>query len=128
MSESSHTVMVVDDSRIIRSMLKAILTKLDLVVVAEATNGAEAIELYERLRPELVTMDISMPVLDGLTAARTIRAQDPLANIVMVTAVGQEPVMRQAILIGVRDFIVKPFDEKRIVSTVRRIFGLAENS
>lgn len=128
MSESSHTVMIVDDARIIRSMLKAILTKLDLVVVAEATNGAEALELYEQLRPELVTMDITMPILDGLSAARSIRAKDPASNIVMVTSVGQESVMREAIMIGVRDFIVKPFDEKRITSTVRRIFGLVEKA
>src|SRR5688500_1823946 len=89
----SHTEMIVDDARINRSMLKAIFAKLDLVVVAEATNGAEAIELYDQLRPELVTMDITMPVLDGLSATRAIRARDPESNIVMVTSIGQEPVM-----------------------------------
>lgn len=121
-----HTVLIVDDARIIRSMLKAIFVKLDLVVLAEAANGAEGVELYEKLHPDLVTMDITMPVLDGLSAARAIRTKDPDSNVVMVTSVGQESVMREAIAMGVRDFITKPFDEKRIVSTVRRIFGLAE--
>jgi two-component system chemotaxis response regulator CheY len=123
---SQKRVLIVDDARIIRNILRALIQKMGLKVAGEAVNGAEAIRMYEELRPDLVTMDITMPVIDGLTALKTILNNDPGANIIMVTSVGQEQVMKEAILLGARDFIVKPFNEDRIVSAIRRVLQLSE--
>ena len=119
-------VLIVDDARIIRNILRALMQKIGLKVVGEAVNGAEGIRMYEELRPDLVTMDITMPVVDGLTATRTILGTDPNAKIIMVTSVGQEAIMKEAILMGARDFIVKPFNEERIVSAIRRVLQLEQ--
>ncbi|MBI4859115.1 MAG: response regulator [Candidatus Riflebacteria bacterium] len=123
---STRRVLVVDDARIIRNILRALITKMGLKVVGEAVNGAEAIRMYEELRPDLVTMDITMPVVDGLTATKTILKQYPEANIIMVTSVGQESVMKEAILSGAKDFIVKPFNEDRIMSAIRRVLQVQD--
>ena len=119
-------VLIVDDARIIRNILRALMQKIGLKVVGEAVNGAEGIRMYEELRPDLVTMDITMPVVDGLTATRTILQSDPNAKIIMVTSVGQEAIMKEAIVMGARDFIVKPFNEDRITSAIRRVLQLEE--
>lgn len=117
-------VLIVDDARIIRNILRALMQKIGLKIAGEAVNGAEGIRMYEELRPDLVTMDITMPVVDGLTATKTIMSTDPNARIIMVTSVGQEAVMKEAILLGARDFIVKPFNEDRIISAIRRVLQL----
>jgi two-component system chemotaxis response regulator CheY len=122
----SKRVLIVDDARIMRNILRALVQKIGLKVVGEAVNGSEAIRLYEELHPDLVTMDITMPVVDGLAATKTIMTSHPDANIIMVTSVGQEAVMKEAILLGARDFIVKPFNEERILSAIRRVLQLAE--
>jgi len=119
-------VLIVDDARIIRNILRALMQKMGLKVAGEAANGAEGIRLYDELRPDLVTMDITMPVVDGLTATKSILSADPNARIIMVTSVGQEQVMKEAILLGARDFIVKPFNEDRIMSAIRRVLQLDE--
>lgn len=120
----SKRVLIVDDARIIRNILRALMQKIGLKIAGEAVNGAEGIRMYEELRPDLVTMDITMPVVDGLTATKTIMSTDPNARIIMVTSVGQEAVMKEAILLGARDFIVKPFNEDRIISAIRRVLQL----
>lgn len=128
MSEPKR-VLIVDDARIIRNILRALMQKIGLTIAGEAVNGAEGIRMYEELRPDLVTMDITMPVIDGLTATKQIMDADPNAKIIMVTSVGQEGVMKEAILMGARDFIVKPFNEERITSAIRRVLMLdAENA
>ena len=121
-------VLIVDDARIIRNILRALMQKMGLKVAGEAVNGAEGIRMYDELRPDLVTMDITMPVVDGLTATKTIMGADPNARIIMVTSVGQEQVMKEAILLGARDFIVKPFNEDRIISAIRRVLQLDETA
>lgn len=120
----SKRVLIVDDARIIRNILRALMQKIGLKIAGEAVNGAEGIRMYEELRPDLVTMDITMPVVDGLTATKSIMSTDPNARIIMVTSVGQEAVMNEAILLGARDFIVKPFNEDRIISAIRRVLQL----
>ena len=97
---------------------------MNLNVVGEAANGEEAVGLYDQLKPDLVTMDITMPVMDGMTAARTILEKDPGAKIIMITSVGRETEMREAIEMGTRDFIVKPFQEERVISALERVLDI----
>jgi two-component system, chemotaxis family, chemotaxis protein CheY len=111
-------VLVVDDANFMRMVVKDTLTPHGFQVCGEATNGAEAVEKYQELKPDLVTMDITMKVKDGLAAAREILAGDPNARIVMVTALGQEKMLLDSIALGVRDFVVKPFTAERILSAV----------
>jgi two-component system chemotaxis response regulator CheY len=125
-SDEPKRVLIVDDARIIRNILRALMQKIGLKVVGEAVNGAEGIRMYEELRPDLVTMDITMPVVDGIAATRAILGSDPNARIIMVTSVGQEQVMKEAIVMGARDFIVKPFNEERIVSAIRRVLQIED--
>jgi two-component system chemotaxis response regulator CheY len=128
MSMEPKRVLIVDDARIIRNILRALMQKMGLKVAGEAVNGAEGIRMYDELRPDLVTMDITMPVVDGLTATKSIMSADPNARIIMVTSVGQEAVMKEAILLGARDFIVKPFNEDRIMASIRRVLQLDETA
>ncbi|GAA0496267.1 chemotaxis protein CheY [Salinibacillus aidingensis] len=114
-------VLVVDDAQFMRLTLSNILTKGGHEVVGEASDGQEAIDLYKQLQPELVTMDITMPNLDGMDAAEAIIENDPDARIIMCSAVGQQKVVVQAIQLGAKDFIVKPFDESRVLDTINRV-------
>ena len=111
---SNNRLMIVDDSLIMRMKIKEIATKAGWEVIAEAADGAEAVKLYEQHHPELVTLDMVMPEMDGLTALQTIRAQHPEAQVVMVSAIDQKAKLNQCILSGALDFIVKPFDEDRL--------------
>lgn len=116
----SIKIMIVDDTAFMRMTLKKILTEGGFTVVGEAGDGAQAVQLYKAIRPELVTLDITMPVMDGLQAAKEILAFDPLARIIMVSAMGQQAMVVSAIKSGAKDFIVKPFDAERIISAVYR--------
>lgn len=100
---------------------KNILTQNGFEVVGEASNGREAIELYEQLQPDLVFMDITMPEMDGLEALKAIRAKDPNAKVVMCTAMGQKQIVLDAIQAGAKDFIVKPFQPDRILEAVHKV-------
>lgn len=102
--------MIVDDALIMRMKIAELAQQAGWEVVAQAKNGLEAISLYNDLRPNLVTMDMVMPELDGLSALQEIRKLDPNAQIVMVSAVNQKDKLRQCIALGAIDFIVKPFD------------------
>lgn len=113
-------VLVVDDANFMRMIVKDTLTPLGFQICGEATNGAEAVQKYQQLKPDLVTMDITMKVKDGLQASREILASDPNARIVMVTALGQEKMLLDSIALGVRDFVVKPFTAERILSAVEK--------
>ena len=113
-------VLVVDDANFMRTIVKDTLAPNGFEIVGEATNGAEAVTKYAELKPDLVTMDITMKVKDGLEAAREILAADPNARIVMVTALGQEKMLLDSIALGVRDFVVKPFTKERILSAVEK--------
>ncbi len=114
------TILIADDAKFIRTMVRDILTEKGYKIAGEATNGNEAVQMYEKLKPDLVTMDITMDEKDGLDAAREILAKYPEARIVMVTALGQDKMLMDSIKIGVRDFVVKPFAPERIISAVER--------
>ena len=113
-------VLVVDDANFMRMVVKDSLVPEGFEIAGEATNGVEAVAKYGELKPDLVTMDITMKVKDGLQAAREILAADPNARIVMVTALGQEKMLLDSIALGVRDFVVKPFTAERILSAVEK--------
>jgi two-component system chemotaxis response regulator CheY len=117
------TVMIVDDAMFMRRMLKNILVDMGLEVVCEAANGLEAINLYGQLRPDVVTMDITMPDMDGYTAVTEIIKQFPDARIIMCSAVGQQRMVLNAIMAGAKDFIVKPFDDIRIKESITHVLS-----
>lgn len=116
-------VLIVDDAAFMRMMLKNILTKSGFEVAGEAANGNEAVERYKDLLPDLVTMDITMPEMDGLQALKAIKAIDPKAKIIMASAMGQQSMVIEAIQSGAIDFIVKPFNEERVVEAIKRAIG-----
>lgn len=116
-------ILVCDDSAFMRMLLGGILSKLGHTVVAEAANGNEAVDRYRRHRPDLTTMDITMPECDGIKAVRIICGEDPAAKIVMVTAMGQQQILIEAIEAGANDFIVKPFVYPRVAATVNRLLA-----
>ncbi len=115
-----NTVLVVDDAAFMRLNLKNIL-KENFEVVGEAENGKEAIEKYQDLKPDIVTMDITMPVMDGLEAIKAIKDVDPGAKIVVCSAMGQQKIVIQAIEMGAKDFIVKPFKKDRVLEAVQKL-------
>ena len=113
-------VLIVDDSEFMRAALRAIL-RAEGYEVLEASNGAEAIDFYRRERPDLVTMDITMPEVDGLEAAQAILKEFSDAKIVMCSALGQEKIVRRAVDHGILDFITKPFKSDRVRAALERI-------
>ena len=116
-------VLVVDDAAFMRMMVKDILTKNGYEVVGEAENGMKALEKYQELKPDLITMDITMPEMDGISAVKEIKKVDPNAKIVMCSAMGQRAMVIEAIQAGARDFIVKPFQPDRVLEAVRKAVG-----
>jgi two-component system chemotaxis response regulator CheY len=117
-------VLIVDDATIIRLMLKKMLARYGVVVAGEALDGEEAIRMFDALTPDFVTMDITMPNLDGISATRQILQRHPEARIIMVSALGQERKVKEAIEAGAMDFIVKPLKEERLINSARRVlFG-----
>jgi len=117
----SNTVLIVDDADFMRVMLKDILTEIGLQIVGEASDGAQAISLYDELQPDLVIMDIMMPEMDGITALKKILSKDPEAVVVMITALGQKDKVLESIQAGARDFVVKPFDQDRVQATIKEL-------
>jgi len=117
-------VLIVDDTEMMRMMIRMALETEGFEVVGEATDGEQAVVMYEELRPDVVTLDITMPNQDGIATCRKILQMDPQARVVMVTAMGQEDRIRAAVEAGARDFIVKPFDPARIISAVKKACGL----
>lgn len=114
-------VMVVDDALFMRNMLKDIFVRAGYEVIAEAENGEIALELYRKFKPDLVTMDIVMPKKNGIEALKEIMASDPEACVVMVSALGQDSLVLEAVESGAKDFIVKPFKEDKVLGIVKRI-------
>jgi len=119
----SHTVLIVDDADFMRMMLRDIVEEMGMKVAGEAVNGAEALAKYRTLQPELVLLDITMPVMDGQEAVRQIMAADAQANVVMITALGQKEQVLACIKAGARDFIIKPFDQERVTETLGRLLA-----
>ena len=112
-------ILIVDDAAFMRMMIKDILTKNGYEVVAEAANGVEAVELYKSHQPDLVTMDITMPEMDGIEAVKQIKAVNPAAKVIMCSAMGQQSMVMDAIKAGANDFIVKPFQADRVLEAVK---------
>ncbi len=116
-------ILLVDDAAFMRKMIMDTLTKNGYTELYEAVDGADAVEKFSSIAPDLVIMDITMPNMDGLEALKAIRAADPSANVVMCSAMGQETMVIDAIRSGAKDFIVKPFKPERVLKTVTSIVG-----
>lgn len=119
----AKSILIVDDAAFMRMMLKNILTEAGYNVVGEAENGNEAVSKYQELKPDLTTLDITMPDLDGIGALKQIKGVDNNAVCIMCSAMGQQAMVVESIKSGVRDFIVKPFDKDRVLEAVRKILG-----
>ncbi|WP_055071342.1 response regulator [Clostridium massiliamazoniense] len=113
-------VLIVDDAAFMRMMVKDILTKNGFEVIGEASNGLKAVELYKQEKPDVVTMDITMPEMDGIEAVKAIKAFDPNARVVMCSAMGQQGMVMDAIKAGAKDFIVKPFQANRVLEAINK--------
>ncbi len=116
-------ILIVDDAAFMRMILKDILVKNGYEVVGEGENGADAIEKYRELKPELVLMDITMPEIDGIQATRAIKSEFSSASIIMCSAMGQQSMVVEAIQAGALDFIVKPFQPERVIDAVSKVLG-----
>ncbi|WP_227935821.1 response regulator [Alkalihalobacillus deserti] len=116
----SGRVLIVDDAAFMRMMIKDILSKNGYDVVGEANDGTQAIKKYKELNPDLVTMDITMPEMDGITALKEIKTIDPSAKIIMCSAMGQQAMVIDAIQAGAKDFIVKPFQADRVLEAIEK--------
>jgi two-component system chemotaxis response regulator CheY len=116
-------VLIVDDAAFMRMSLRTMLEKNGYEVIGEAENGLVGVSKYKSLKPDLVTMDITMPEMDGISALKAIKAGDPDAKIIMITAIGQEPMVREAIISGAKGFIVKPFKEESVINSINKLLG-----
>ena len=119
----SKKIMLVDDAAFMRMTIKNALTKAGYDNIIEASDGQIAVETYQKEHPDLVIMDITMPNRDGIQALQAIKTADPEARVVMCSAMGQEGMVVEAIKLGAKDFIVKPFKQDRILQTVEKIIG-----
>ena len=113
-------ILIVDDAAFMRMMIKDILGKNGFEVVGEADNGQKAVNLYFELKPDLVTMDITMPEMDGIAAVKEIKKKDPAAKVIMCSAMGQQMMVMEAIQAGARDFVVKPFQQERVLQALEK--------
>lgn len=116
----ANRILIVDDAAFMRMMLKDILSKNGFEIAGEAENGVIAVDKYKELKPDLVTMDITMPELDGISAVKRIKSLDPNARIVMCSAMGQQAMVIDAIQAGAKDFIVKPFQPERVLEAIQK--------
>lgn len=117
-------IMIVDDLAFIKLLLKDLIEKAGFRVIGEASDGEEAIEMYQEKKPDLVLLDITMPKMDGITALKKILALDPGAKVIMCSALGQQRLIVQAIQLGAKDFIVKPFRPERVISSIKKALDI----
>lgn len=115
--------MIVDDAAFMRATLKDVITKGGYNVVAEAVNGVDAIDKYKIHKPDVVTLDITMPEMDGLQALGKLIEIDQQARVIMCSAIGQQANVMEAIKCGAKDFIVKPFQPDRVIQAIKRVLG-----
>ncbi len=118
-----NRVLIVDDAAFMRTSLKMMLERNGFEVIGEAENGEIAIKKYQTLSPDIVTMDITMPKMDGIKSLQAIRAINKNANIVVVSAMGKEELVREAIICGAKGFILKPINEEHLVMTLDKVQG-----
>jgi two-component system chemotaxis response regulator CheY len=114
---------VTDDTAFMRVMMRGLLEPLGFEIAGEAKNGKEAVDLYGKIKPDLVTMDITMPEMDGLEAVKRIKRMDPEAKIIMCSAMGQTQLVLESIRSGASDFVVKPIQKERLQEAVSKLFG-----
>lgn len=114
-------VLIVDDAVFMRTVLKKMLEEENYVIVGEASNGAEAIKKAKELQPDIITLDITMPEMDGVTALPEILKESPYSKVIMCSAMGQQPMVVEAIKKGAKDFIVKPFQKARVLQAIENI-------
>jgi two-component system chemotaxis response regulator CheY len=122
----SKTILVVDDAAFMRMMIRDILAK-EGYAIQEAVNGRDAVEKYDEVRPDLVTMDITMPEMDGIEALKAIRKKDLAARVLMVSAMGQQKLIVEALEAGALDFLVKPFQPTKVLETVKKCLQAGPN-
>ena len=120
-------VLIADDASFMRQMIREIIEPEGYEVVGEATDGVEAVEQYEQLHPDLVTMDIVMPKRSGIDAVKGILEKSPGAQVVMCSALGQETLVMEALQAGAKDFIVKPFKPDNVLSTIAKVLEKSED-
>ena len=120
-------VLIADDASFMRQMIREIIEPEGYEVVGEATDGTEAVEQYEELHPDLVTMDIVMPKRSGIDAVKGILEKAPGAKVVMCSALGQETLVMEALQAGAKDFIVKPFKPDNVISTLAKVLEKSED-
>ncbi len=123
-----NRLLIVDDALLMRKMIREIATEAGWKVVGEAVDGQEGVSLYFSTRPDLVTMDLMMPVMDGLEALKAIRAGDPAAQVVVVTAINQKQTLAEAIGAGASDFLLKPFERESLIRFLNNRASSANNS
>ena len=116
-------ILITDDALFMRVTLKNILTKNGYEIAGEASNGRESIEMYRSVQPDLVTMDITMPEMDGISAVKEIRQMDPNAKIIMCSAMGQKNMVMEAVAAGAKDFIIKPFQPEKVLESIQKQIG-----
>ncbi len=116
-------VLIVDDAAFMRMMIKDCITSGGHEVVGEAVNGKDAVDKFTTLKPDIVTMDITMPEMDGIQALKAIKAQDPNSKVVMCSAMGQQAMVVEAIKNGAKDFIVKPFEKDKVLAAISKLAG-----
>lgn len=117
----AKTILIVDDAAFMRMMIKDIVIRNGYEVIGEAQNGIEALEMYIKFKPDLVTMDITMPEKDGISAVKDIMAADSTAKIIMCSAMGQQALVMDAIKAGAKDFLVKPFKAERVLHAIEKV-------
>lgn len=117
-------VLIVDDAAFMRLSIKTMLEGNGYEIVGEAENGAIGVQMYKELRPDIVTMDITMPEMTGIEALKEIKAFDPSAKVIMLSAMGQEKMVKEAIISGAKTFIVKPFKEDHVVQTLNKVLSV----
>lgn len=119
----AKNVLICDDAAFMRMMIKNVLVKGGYTVAGEAENGAKAVEKYKEINPDLVLMDITMPEMDGIQALKEIKKIDSGAKVIMCSAMGQQAMVIESIQAGAKDFIVKPFQEDRVLEAVKKAIG-----
>ena len=121
--EVSTKILIVDDAIFMRIMLRDMLEKNGFEVIGEAADGFEAIDKYKALNPDIVTMDVTMPQLNGIDALKEIIKYDASAKIIMCSAMGQQLMVMDSIKAGAKDFIVKPFERDRVIGALQKLIG-----
>lgn len=119
----SAKVLIVDDAVFMRTVLRKMLEEEGFVIIAEASNGVEAIKLAGECQPDIITLDITMPEMDGVTALPDIMKAAPDTKVIMCSAMGQQPMVVEAIKNGAKDFIVKPFQKARVIQAIENVLN-----